>query len=123
MEFNVLKAPKETGNLKERTPNYKKGYAFIPGWLLFDSSVPDEAKVTWAAIYKLIRNKRGEYIKINVSLDFIAELRGKSRRTIQRHLRNLKKTGKVFVQQYTYNKPCTITFHMIKDEKSQKSQG
>ena len=102
--------------LAKKKERVKKGYAFIPGWLLLDERVSGEAKVTWQVIYKLMNPKKVEYPKINISLDVIAYIRNKSKRQIQRHLRELKKTGRVFVNQHRFNKPQTIIFEMIKDE-------
>jgi len=94
----------------------KSGYSFIPGWLLFDKRVSDEAKITFTVIYKMPGKKKSEYIKRNYPLEFYAALRGLSTRTIQRHLRELKKTDRFWVRQHKYNKPCTITIYMGKDE-------
>lgn len=94
---------------------YSKGYAFIPGWLLFDERVSGDAKVTWAVIYKLPGKKKSEYVKRNVSLDFIANLRGFSRREIQRHMAELKEFADVSMLR-RYNKPSIIILHLKKDE-------
>jgi len=115
MEFDAKKAPKEVGNLKERTHNYSKGYAFIPGRLLFDNRISDGAKITWIVIYKLPGSKKGEYIKRNKSLESIADLRGLKKRQIQRHMAELKKYEYVFTRQ-RYNKSSIIILHVKKDE-------
>jgi len=94
---------------------YSKGYAFIPGWLLFDNRISDEAKITWTVIYKLIKRKKGEYLRIIKSYEALADLRGLSKRAIQRHMAELKKYGYAFIRQ-RYNKPSIIILHMKKDE-------
>lgn len=102
-------------SIKERI---KSGFAFIPGWLLFDDSISDEAKITWQVIYKLVKNKKAEYPKIAVSLDSLAQLRGKSKMSIQRNLKELREAGCVSTLR-RYNKPSVITLHMKQGEKDE----
>ena len=102
--------------LARKRKKVKSGYAFIPGWLLLDKRVSDGARVTWQVIYKLMNPKKVEYPKINISLEVIAYIRNLSKRQIQRHMVELKKTGRVFVNQHRFNKPQTIIFWMIKDD-------
>lgn len=100
----------------------QSGYAYIPGWLLSSNiKISDEAKVTWIMIYKIIKNKKVEYPKVKVSLDSIAELRGKSKMAIQRHLKELKEAGCLSTIR-RYNKPSEIILHMGKERnKGQKA--
>lgn len=95
----------------------KSGYAFIPGWLLCSNiKISDEAKITWILLYKIIKNKKMEYPRIKISLDSIAELRGKSKMSIQRHLKELKEVGCVSTVR-RYNKPSVIILHAGKKRK------
>jgi len=89
----------------------KSGYSYIPGWLLFDNRISDEAKITWTVIYKFARNKKSEFPRAYLSLGSLAKLRGKSIRAIQRHMAELKKFGDVTVRQ-RFNKSNIITVHM-----------
>ena len=94
---------------------YSKGYAFIPGRLLFDNRISDGAKITWIVLYKLPGKKKGEYIKRNKSLESIADLRGLKKRQIQRHMEELKKYEYAYTRQ-RYNESSIIILHVIKDE-------
>jgi len=89
----------------------KSGYSYIPGWLLFDNRISDEAKITWTVIYKFARNKKSEFPIAYISLGSLAKQRGKSIRAIQRHMAELKKYAGVFVRQ-RFNKSNVITFQM-----------
>lgn len=101
------------------TSKFCEGHAFIPGWLLSDNRVSDGAKITWIVLYKLIRKKRGEYLRIKVSLDNIADLRSKSKMAISRHLNELKRAGYISTIR-NFNKPSVLVLHMNQDEKVDK---
>jgi hypothetical protein len=70
--------------LAKKREEFESGYAFIPGCLLFDKRVSDEAKITFTVIYKMPGKKKSEYIKRSYPLETYAKLRGLSKRTIQR---------------------------------------
>ena len=100
-------------------------YAIIPDKLLNDSSISDEAKVTYAIFYQFSKYKKSDNPITFYPLGYYAKKRGVHKRSIQRALADLKEAGWV-TNIRRYNEPSVICLHkrcIKKKSKGQNSKG